>query len=84
MWHSPFDLYYWMVTVLAGSMTMFLALAFLTIAGMTAMFRLPTMITALMFGLFIIMLSVYTGTFYLLVILIAALVIGWSVARLFR
>lgn len=82
--HSPFDLQYWFVNVLAGSMTLFLAIAFLVIAALAGMFRMPNIITGVMFGLFIIMLSAYTGTLYLLVILVAALLIGWWIARLFK
>lgn len=83
-WHNPFDLYYWFVNVFAGSMPIFLAIAFLFVASMSALFRMPTIITGIFFSLFIILLSAVTGNLYVLVILVIALVIGWSIARLFR
>lgn len=84
VWHSPFDLQYWFVNVLAGDMTMFLAIAFLVIAVMAGMFRMPTIITGVMFALFIILLAVETQTLILLVILVIAVVVGWSIARYFK
>lgn len=84
VWHSPGDLYFWWVNVFAGSMTMFLAIAFLVIAILAGMFRMPTLIVGVMFGLFIIMLSAYTGTLVLVVLLIAGISIGWIIARFFR
>lgn len=84
VWHSPFDLYYWLVNVLAGDITLFLAIAFIAIAAFSAMFRFPTIITGVMFAMFIIMLSAYTGTLPILVMLVAAIVIGWFATRLFK
>ena len=84
VWHSPFDLQYWFVNVLAGDMTMFLAIAFLVIAVMAGMFRMPTIITGVMFALFIILLAVETQTLILLVILVIAVVVGWSIERYFK
>lgn len=83
-WHSPFDIYYWLVNVLAGSVTLFLALSFLVISALAGMFRMPTIITGLMFGLFIILLSVYAGTFYILLLFVIALIIGWTLVRLIK
>jgi len=83
-WHSPFDLSYWLVNVFAGNMTIFLAIAFAVIAGMSAMFRMPNVITGFMFLLFLIMLSLTVGNLYIVAILILAVVVGWSISRLFK
>ena len=50
-WHQPFDLYYWFVNVFAGSQELFLAIAFLCVAILAGMFRMPTIITGIMLGL---------------------------------
>lgn len=83
-WHQPFDLYYWFVNVFAGSMTMFLAIAFLVIAVLAATFRMPTIIIGMAFALFIIMLAAFTGNLFILVIIVIALVVGWAISRFFR
>jgi len=82
--HLPFDLYYWFVTVFAGGLPIFLAISFLAIAVLAGMFRMPTIITGISFALFIIMLGAITGNLAILVYIGAALIIGWSIARLFR
>lgn len=82
--HQPFDLFYWFVNVFAGGINMFLAFAFLGIAIMAGMFRMPTIILAISMGLFIIMISVMTGTLFLLVLLVIAIAVGWSIARLIK
>lgn len=84
VWHQPFDLYYWFVNVLAGSWELFLAMSFLTIATLTGMFRMPTVITGIAFALFVIMLSAYTGTLYILVLFVLALIFGWALAKLIK
>lgn len=83
-WHQPFDLYYWFVNVFAGSITLFLAISFLVIGALAGMFRMPTIVTGIMFGMFVIMLSAYTGTLYILVLLVIAMIIGWTIARLLK
>jgi hypothetical protein len=83
-WHLPFDLYYWFVNVLAGSLTLFLAIAFLVIASMAAMLRMPTIMVGMFFALFVTMLSIMTGTIYILVLLVAAVIVGWLVVRLIK
>ena len=82
--HNPFDIQYWFVNVLAGDMTIFLAIAFLVIAALSAMFRMSSLVTGLMFMLFVIMLSVYTGSLVILVFIILGLIIGWSLTRLLK
>jgi hypothetical protein len=84
-WHSPFDLYYWFVNVFAGSMEVFLAIAFLVIAALSGMFRMPNIITGMMFAAFVIMLSASVDVpMFVLVLLFIAIMIGYSLARLFK
>ena len=84
MYHSPFDLMYWFVNVLAGNMTIFLTIAFGVIAIMSGRFRMPNIITGFAFLLFVIMLSVTVGNLYIFALFILAIVVGWIVARFFK
>ena len=80
----PLDLYTWLVTTFAGNMAIFTALAFLAIATLSAMFRMPNAITFICFGLFVIMLSIYMQAVAILVLLVAGLAIGWALQRLWK
>jgi hypothetical protein len=82
--HQPFDLYYWFVNVFAGNLTLFLAMAFFVIASLTAMFRMPTIIVGMFFALFILMLSIITGTLNLLVLLVIGMIVGWTFTRFIK
>lgn len=80
----PLDLYTWLVTTFAGNISIFTAIAFLAIAGLSAMFRMPNAITFISFGLFVIMLSVYMQAVAIVVILVAGLAVGWALQRLWK
>ena len=82
--HQPFDLYYYFVNVFAGNMTIFLAISFMAIAVLGGMFRMSGMVIGSIFALFVIMLVVYLGNLYLIVVVIVALILGWTLSRLFR
>jgi hypothetical protein len=81
---SPFDLYTIFVLWFAGNTTIFLAIAFAVIAAMSAMFRMPNLMTGVMFLLFILMIGILAGNIYILAILILAIVVGWTISRLFK
>ena len=81
---APLDLYYWFVTFFAGNITIFMAIAFLSIALLASKFRMPGSITMIMFAIFIIMLSIYLQLAYLLVIIIGGLVVGYLLSKLFK
>ena len=83
-WVSPFDLYTIFVLWFAGNETIFLAIAFAVIAGMSAMFRMPNVITGFAFLLFIIMIGALSGNLYIVALFILALVVGWTISRLFK
>lgn len=80
--HLPLDLYYWFVTVFAGNLTIFMALAFLALTGLSALFRLPNEALFISFALFVLMLSIYLEALAILVLLIAGLGIGWIIAKI--
>jgi len=83
-YHSPFDFEYWFVNVLAGDITIFLGLAFLTIAGLSAYFRMPAIVTGMMFAVFVIMFGFIAGEWVILVIIALAFAVFYSLAKLFR
>jgi len=83
-WHQPFELYYWLVTVFAGNITLFTAIAFLAITSMAAYFRMPSILTFISFAMFVIMLSVYLEAAFIVVLLVAGLAIGWTIARIWK
>ena len=78
---EPFDLYHWFVNVFAGSVEMFLAISFITIAVLSGIFRMPTLVTGVSFALFVIMLGIISGNLLILALIIAAIIIGWIFAR---
>jgi len=80
---EPLNLYYWLVTTFSGNLTIFLALAFLVIAALSAMFRMPNIITFVGVGLFIIMLSTFVGNILILFLVVAGIVIFWQLAKMF-
>lgn len=82
--HQPFDLHYWFVNVFAGDMTIFLTIAFIAIAVIGGMFRMGGPLMGSIFALFVVMFALYLGNIYLIVIVIVALVLGWTLSRFFR
>jgi hypothetical protein len=82
--HMPFDFYYWFVTIFAGSMTMFLTISFILIAVLAGMFRMPSIIVGIMFAVYIISLAAFTGNLVILIVILAGLIIAWSISRIFR
>jgi hypothetical protein len=84
VWHSPGDLYYWFVTVFSGDLTIFFGIMLIVIAGLAGMFRMSPLVTGISFSLFAILMSAYIGNIYLLVIVIVALSLGWTIARIYN
>jgi len=81
---QPLDLYTNLVTTFAGNITIFIAIAFLLIAGLSAMFRMTNIIVFISFGLFVIMLSAYMQSIALIVLIVAGLAIGWGLSKLWK
>lgn len=82
--NQPFDLEFFLVNTLSGSIEIFLGLAFLVIAALSARFRMPNAVTLTFFALFIVMLSYYTGGLYLLILLIGSVFVAWGILRIVK
>ena len=74
---NPLDLWNILINNLAGSVEIFVGLAFVVIIGLAAYFRMTTFTTLILLGLFFIVLSPYIGVVYsTITILGAAIAIG--------
>ena len=83
---EPLDLWNILVNNLAGSVEIFVGIAFIFIVGLAAYFRMTNFTTLILMGLFFLMLAPFIGTVYaLLVILILGGAIGitlrWIIQR---
>ena len=82
--HLPFDLEYWLVTVVAGSPEIFMVISLIAIAALAAYFRMPNSITLVMIAIFAIMMGAMTGQILFVVILILGLTLGWLMSRIVK
>lgn len=80
----PFDLQYFLVTTFAGNFTIFLAIALLMIAGLTAYFRMPNSLTLVSFALFLTLLATYFRALFVLSIIIGGFVMYWLLSKLYK
>ncbi len=78
-WINPLDLQLLFVNTFAGSMELFMIIAFFAVAAMAALFRMPNSIALTMFALFGIFMANYSPDFYFLIVLIAGLAIFYGV-----
>lgn len=83
VFHNPLDLEYWLINVFAGSVDIFVFLSFIAISGLAAYFRMPNMVTAIMFVIFGIFMSSYIGGLYLVLVLLSGLVTFYSISKIF-
>ena len=74
-YHSPFDLYYWFVNVFAGNELIFIAIAFLVMAMIAGMFRMPTIIFGMLFAAFVLMIGIMTGNLYILILFVVGVIV---------
>ena len=81
---QPLDLECIFVNTFAGSMDIFIAVAFFGIAILSGMFKMMNMSVAIMFGLFAIVMSNFIGGFYLLAILLFGMVIALWLSRMVK
>lgn len=81
---QPLDLQCIFVNTLAGSMNIFIALAFFGIAILAGMFKMLNMTVVIIFGLFAIVMSNFIGGFYLLVMLIFGMVIALWISKMVK
>jgi len=79
MWINPLDLQLLFVNTFAGSMEIFIIIAFFAVAVLAAFFRMPNALALTMFALFGIFMAAYSPDFYFLVILFAGLAIFYGI-----
>ena len=83
MWIEPLQLQTWLVSVFAGKPLIFMALALLTIVGMAGFFRMNFVGLIFVVALFLIMFSGFMENYFLvLLVILGALVIGYTISRL--
>jgi hypothetical protein len=78
-WINPLDLQTLFVNTFAGNMEMFMIIAFFALALMAAYFRMPNGVALILFGLFGVMMSLYSQDFYFIVILFAGFAILYGI-----
>lgn len=81
---NPLDLETWLVGTFAGSIPIFVALAFIVIAGLAAYFRMPNSIMIISLALFTLVLGTYTGDVFVLLAIFVALAAGTAIAWLIK
>lgn len=81
---APLDLQQLFVNTFAGTMLIFVALAMLVIAGMSARFRFPNVVTGTILALFGIMIVGWAGWLYFISIIVGGLIIGYIFARIVK
>ena len=82
--HSPLDLQYWFLQVFAGTTEIFMAISFLAIGILSGKFGFPNVVTFSMFAMFILMLFAYSTGLPIIMVIILGLVIGFTLARIFK
>lgn len=79
---EPLDLQRILINNLAGSVEIFMFIAFIAIGAMTAMMRIPKSITLILFGLFTIILADYFPAIYLLTVVIAGMIAANAMSKI--
>ena len=81
---NPFDLERIFVNILSGSPQIFTGLAMLFVSSGAAYFRMSDRIFMLMVIIFSIIMSVYIGPIYAVIILLVGIVTFFSISRMFN
>ena len=81
---QPLDLERILVNNLAGSMEVFMLLAFIFIAVLGAYFRMINSVVLIMYVLFAIFMAQYLQGLYFLVVLIGGIFAFWAIAKIVR
>lgn len=84
VWTQPLDLQYLLVNTFSGSIEIFSFISFIALAGLAAYFRMPNVITLLMFVLFSLFMSTYLGGLYVIILLLAGLITFFSLSKIFK
>lgn len=81
---QPLELETWITQVFAGSPDVFIGVALMVVMGLAGFFKMNTMMTGFMMGLFFLMFWTFVSTPLVLVIAIfGGLGIGYSLAKIF-
>lgn len=78
---EPLDLKGILFNSLAGSVEIFMFIAFIAIGAATSALRIPKSVTLVFFGLFAIILADYFPALYLLVIVIAGMTSAHAISK---
>ena len=81
---QPFDLQMLLVNTLAGNLIIFTFLAIFVIAGMSAKFRMPALITGMGMLLFAILMGQWIPDFLIITSVAAAFIIGNIIGRIVK
>lgn len=81
---NPMDLERIFVVILAGSPEIFTALLFIIISALSAYFKMDNKVVMVMYLISGIIMSVYIGAIYVLIILIVGIITFYSVSRMFN
>jgi len=86
-WVMPLDLQYWFMNTLAETLDIFIFLAFIGVAILSARFKMPNYIFLTMFALLVVILNYFyegLGGIYFLVIFLVGLLIFYSFAKIWE
>lgn len=81
---EPLNLQCWLVNTFAGSLEIFTIIAIIAIAGLAAFFRMSNLVTLSMFALFGVIMSLYLGPIYILIIVVGGFLTFWSLSRIIK
>ena len=81
---QPLDLERILVNNVAGSMEVFMLLAFIFIAVLGAYFRMINSVVLIMYVLFAIFMAQYLQGLYFLVVLIGGIFAFWAIAKIVK
>lgn len=79
---QPLDLHTLLVNLLAGSDTIFIFLALIFIAALSARFRMPNVIFLVMFSVFTIFMANYFPGLYAFSIIIVGMIVIYNLGRI--
>lgn len=78
---EPLDLQGILINSLAGSIEIFMFIAFIAIGGAASALKIPRSITLVLFGLFAVILADFFPALYLLVIVIAGMISAHAISK---
>lgn len=81
---DPFDFERIFISILAGSPEIFTFIFILFISGLGAYFRMDSKIMMVMYLVFGIVMSIYLGAVYILIVIIIGIITFYSLSRIFN